>query len=182
MSTELAVKIKKSPIPIIWLDTSIINYMTKWKFQIGGHPEKKTTERVKRLYEQIRNYTLKGKIICPLSEQSDEIWHEREKWMELANSLSIGIWTAAEDTIENGQFQRFLKAYFNKEIEIEISYSDAFLEDPVEELINNLKSQFFITVDHGILFGVDFHKNKKNLLLNQLREERVKKMSRLKIS
>ena len=39
MLPELKVKINKAPIPIVWLDTSIINYIVKWRFKIGNDLE-----------------------------------------------------------------------------------------------------------------------------------------------
>jgi hypothetical protein len=177
MHSPITVKIRKSPIPILWLDTSVLIYMTKWKFQIGGIPEKTTTERVQRLHDQIIEYTLKSKLICPLSDQPDEVWCERKKWLDLANSISFGIKTASEDTIEQKQLERLMKAYINSEKQIELSYEDAFLDDPIEELEWALKTGMIITVDHGILFGIEHNKAKNELLLKQLnhfREEVVR--------
>lgn len=35
MTDKIQVKIRKSEIPIIWIDTSIINLMTQWKYGLG---------------------------------------------------------------------------------------------------------------------------------------------------
>jgi len=39
LGPEIEVHIQKSPIPIVWLDTSVIINMAKWKFGVGGSLE-----------------------------------------------------------------------------------------------------------------------------------------------
>lgn len=169
---KIKVKIQKSPIPIIWLDTSVINYIAKWKLKIGNPPEQIIVDRVSKLYEQIYKYTREGKVICPHSNQSDEIWRDRNVWMGVMNELSMDIRTNDSKSIHDDQFKKFLKAFINKENYIQLKYTEAFLRNPIQELIEKLSASIFVTVDAGILGGVDYHKKQKDKLLEDLKKLR----------
>jgi len=164
---KIQITIHKSPIPIVWLDTSIISYMTKWKHNLGKM-DKTNLTRISSLYNQIYEMTRAEKILCPLAEQESEIWVQRDKWLETIHSLALGIRTAARQTIHDSQFYRFMDAYVKKEDEIVIDYKDAFLDDPVKELKETLKLPVYVYVKSSILFGEDYARNLKNNILESV--------------
>ena len=173
MNTTIQISIRKSPIPIIWLDTSIISYMTQWKHKIGKLDQKKL-DRVSKLYDQIYDSTRAGNLICPLAEQEAEIWVERDKWLDTMHSLTFGIKTAARQSIHDKQFYAFMNAYVKQQTEVPLDYKEAFLADPVKDLKDSLKAPVYVYVKSPILFGEDYAKNQKIILLNSLNEQRRK--------
>lgn len=168
---DVKVKIRKSTVPIIWLDTSIITNIAQWKHDLCSL-DKIQEERISKLYDQIYEYTRAGKLICPLAEQEAEIWVERDKWLDTMNLLSLGIETEALQAIHDKQFHIFMKASVDKDREVILSYDDAFHSDPVEELMETLSDPFNVNVKMPILFGEDFQKRLKQNLLNELNEQR----------
>jgi hypothetical protein len=176
MTEQISVKIIKSTIPIVWLDTSVITVMTQWKHSLCKLDDIKK-ERISNLYNFIYDNTQKGKIICPLAEQDQEIWVERDKWLNTILTLSLGIETLVLGSIQNKQRYIFMKAFLENKQEIILNYKDVFHQDPVEQLKNTLDKPFFVTVNKPVLFGEDHQKNlKQNLLheLNQTREKNIK--------
>ena len=66
MQNSIDVKILKSEVPIIWIDTSIINLMTQWKYSLGKL-DKLQLSRIENLYNDIYENVGKGRLICPLA-------------------------------------------------------------------------------------------------------------------
>lgn len=171
----VSIKIKKSPIPIVWLDTSVISNMTRYR----ANPEQlESTQRnrIGQLYDLIRSASRSGKIICPLGGQEKEVWVGRDAWMDTIHDLGLGIECASEKTIQENQMRAAVIAYINKSPDLPLSYLDAFVNDPVYELKKTLSQPFFVTVRSDILFGADYHKKKNPetlVLLNAAREKNV---------
>lgn len=170
------IEIEKSPVPIVWLDTSVITKMTMYRTK----PEKLEEAQKKpiaRLYELVRSGSRNGKIICPLADQEMEIWIGREEWLDTIHDLGLGIECAAEQTIQDKQMSAAIRSYVSGSDKVCLGYLDAFLDDPVEELKRNLGKPFFITVNRGVLFGADYQRSKNQTtlaLLNKAREDNVR--------
>lgn len=177
MNVTIQITIQKSPIPIIWLDTSIIFYMTQWKYKIG-RLNQTILNRVSNLYNQIYDSTRAGKLICPLAEQEEEIWVERDKWLDTMHSLTFGIVTAGRQSVHDKQFCAFMTAYVQRQNEVRLDYKDAFLADPVEDLKVASKGPVYVYVKPPILFGEDYAKNQKKTLLSSLNEGRKKNVKK----
>ena len=173
MIEQIDINIIKSEIPIIWIDTSIINVMTQWKFKLGNL-DRIQEERIAKLYNAIYDNVQKGRLICPLAEQEGEVWVERDKWLDTIQSLSLGIETEALLSIQNNQMHRFMKAYVNNEKTVTLNYNDAFDSDPLSELRNILKSTFFVSARNPILFGEEYQKNIKKNIYQEMEEQRKK--------
>jgi hypothetical protein len=173
MTKNIEIKIIKSSIPIIWLDTSIVSLMTQWKHKLYKL-EDTQADRIAKLYDQIIEHTKSGKLICPLAEQESEIWVERDKWLDTMNKLSLGIVANPLQSIVDDQLAKFMAPYVNNETEIQLSYKDAFYSDPVEELKETLSKPFFITVNPRLIFGAEYQKNIKNVLHEMLNNQREK--------
>lgn len=157
---KLQVKIQKSPIPIVWLDTSIVANIAKIK--LDKPCEKKTSSHIKELYELISKLINEGKIICPHASQSNEIWCMRQEWLDVMGELSLGIITKAPQSIYLKQKNRFVKAYLNDERIIDLSYEDVFYCDPIEEVSRILKNKYYVSCTGNIVGGDDKVKSVKN--------------------
>lgn len=171
----VSIKIEKSPVPIVWLDTSIITNMTVHKAN-PNQLDKTQQVRIGQLYELVRSASRAGRIICPLAEQEMEVWAGRDEWLDTIHDLGLGIECASEKTIQERQMRSAMTAYLSKSQEVRLSYQDAFLSDPVQELREVLQKPIFVTVRRGVLFGADYHrkKNPETLaLLNEARETNV---------
>lgn len=171
MTQKIDVRIQKSEIPIIWIDTSIINLMTQWKYGLGKL-EKTQENRISKLYNSIHGAVSKGKLICPLAEQEGEVWVERNKWLNTIHSLALGIETEALFTIQHNQLRKFMMAYVKDERIVTLNYTDAFHTDPVSELREILKQPFFVSTRHPILFGEEYQKNTKIKVFNAMEQQR----------
>ncbi len=176
MGNKIEVKIEKCPIPIVWLDTSIITNLSICKSN-PDKLQKVTHDRLSRIYELIYTYGRAGKIICPLAEQEQEVWIGRDDWLNTINELSLGIECICLKEIEDNQIHKAMKAYVEDKKVIELNYSDVFYEDPVDELKEALSQPFYVTLNYDIIFGAEYHRNKNPKLLNELnlkRENNVK--------
>lgn len=171
MSQNPNFHITKSPLPIIWLDTSIITVMAQWKHKLYQLPPVQE-KRISWLYEEIYKLTRSGKIICPLAEQEAEVWAQRKTWLDTIHTLTLGIKTLSELSIHDSQFLAAMKGYVASDDKIEISYRDIFHRDPVKEVEEAIRKPFYITVQNDILFGKDYQRKNKEILLNKLNAQR----------
>jgi len=165
------VKIEKSKIPIVWLDTSIITNMTI----LLKSPEKLEEiqrRRIEKIYNQVYEYGHAGRVICPLAEQEGEVWINRSDWMDTIRDLSLGIECLSLKEIQDRQLHKAMKAYVNNEPLIDLSYLDAFYKDPIIELQDVIQQPIFITVDHGIIFGADYRRDSNKRLIKIQNESR----------
>lgn len=171
MSESPTFHITKSPVPIIWVDTSIITVMAQLKHELCNlQPIQE--KRISWLYDHIYALTRAGKIICPLAEQEAEVWAQRKKWLETIHSLTLGIKALSEQSIHDSQFFAAMKAFVANEEVIQISYQDIFHSDPVKKIKEALSNHFYITVQGDILFGEEYQRNHKKKLLSTLNAQR----------
>jgi len=162
--------IEKCPIPIVWLDTSIITNITKWKnnFTLQPLQEKRIVKLFNKLIQLIGN----GKIICPMADQESEIWAHRDSWLKTMNSLSLGIRTKSELDIYNSQLTKSMKAYVDDENDIYISYLDIFSNNPIEQLQTAISKNFYVCINRDIIGGTSYQYNLKKELYEQVEEQR----------
>ena len=173
---EIRVHISKCDIPIIWLDTSIINLMAQWRHKLCRLDDTRKTQ-ISSLFKAIYEATRKGKLICPLAGQDSEVWVERDKWMETINTLSLGIETLGRHAIHDNQFRIFMRAFAENEKTVTVSYREAFYDNPVKELRETLRQPLILTVNRPLSLGEYYQKKLKNDLLqyaDALRARNVK--------
>ena len=170
---EIKVQVVKCEMPIMWLDTSIINLMTQWRHKLC-RLDSSREQRISGLYNAIYKATRKGRLICPLAEQEGEVWVERDKWMETINTLSLGIEALDLLAIHDNQFRIFMRAFVQKQNSATVSYKEAFDDDPVDDLKEKLRQPFFITVNSPLLFGEAYRKKLKNNLHQTVDAQRVR--------
>ena len=166
MIVSPVIALVKSSVPIIWLDTSIIFYMTRWK--LGKKIDTAQRERVSFLYDSIYYLTRNKKLICPLADQREEMWKGRADCLQIMLELSLGIKTIYSELVKEYQTRQFMDAFINKREQVEIKYLDYFHRDPYKQLSDN--SRIIVSVDLGLIEKPDEIKkrrlNQKNKLEN----------------
>lgn len=165
--------INKSPIPIIWLDTSIIIDMTLWK--LGKPIEPKQKDRVSFLYNTIYALTRKKKIICPQADQKEEIWKGRPECLQSMLELSLGIRALYSESIKYNQAALFMDAFINGKDVVQIKYQDFFESDPIEQLSST--SKYIVSVDLGLIEDPELIKKRNIDQTNRLEKLRKKIVS-----
>lgn len=160
--------IEKSPVPIIWLDTSIVIDMTLWK--LGRPIEKKQKERVSFLYNTIYTLTRKKRIICPEADQKEEIWKGRSECLQSMLELSLGIRALYSESIKYSQAALFMDAFINKKNTVQIKYQDFFENDPTEQLSST--SKYIVSVDLGLMEDPELIKKRNLDQINRLEKLR----------
>ena len=171
------VAIQKSPIPIVWIDTSVISNMTQAR-ENPGKLEDVQLQRIKNLSRSIREASRKGKVICPLANQEIEIWIDRDAWLDTIHDLGLGITCVSPKAIQDSQLYAAMDSYAKSDPEIKLSYLDMFHRDPVVELFETLNQPVYVTVRHGVHMGAEYQKTSKEKLLIKLNEQREKNVRR----
>lgn len=169
---DIQLEIKKSGVPIIWIDTSIILYMTLWK--TGARISSVQKKRMAHLFDRIYNLTRQKKLICPHADQSEEIWIDRKTCLNLMNFLSLGIRSKYSESMKDHQTRQFMEAFVKGRDKVTISYQDFFHSDPIEQLHD--LSDLITTVDLGLFeSGLEIKKrNQKQVKkLEKLRQQKV---------
>lgn len=143
----MKIDIEKSPIPLIWLDSSIIIHMAKSK--VGEKIDEQLKKRVNYLYDTIGEVTRRKKLLCPRAEQEEEFeLGERldDECRKIQTDLSLGISTNHRIEIEDDLIRVFMKAYIQNGEIINLSYKDIFSRNPIKELDDRLKDKFIVSV------------------------------------
>ncbi|OXM82281.1 hypothetical protein [Paenibacillus rigui] len=133
----MKIKIEKSPIPIIWLDTLAIIELYKTK------TGKSIDNRIQKLHDMIKLKVSDRKLICPLGDHEAEIEEDLKEVINNILDLTLGIRFKANEDIQQTQVFKAIKLYETNEIPV-LTYKDAFYKDPLEELNNN--NPFIISV------------------------------------
>ncbi|MAX52684.1 MAG: hypothetical protein CMH22_11940 [Methylophaga sp.] len=165
--------IKKSAIPIVWIDTSIITNMTIARVN-PKQLDQRQLKRIRTLYNDIKFATREGKVICPLSSQEQEVWINRDEWMNTIHDLGLGITCNCSKNIQDAQIKAAMEAYSSGKEKVILSYTDMFESDPVEKTKELQNQSLFVTVKHGVFRGQEYQKSKKTVLLKKLNNQRLR--------
>lgn len=174
---DIKINIEKSPIPLVWLDTSIIIKMAKLKS--GERIDNLEKDRMQYLYNVIKTKTKKKKLLCPSADQSEEIeigGRLEKECIEIQTELSLGIKIQHRQGIEDFLIAEFMKNYIDKIKEISLSYESLFYENPIRELEKALNKPFIINVHSSIPEIVNKRKKAKIDLHRELEDLRKQKV------
>lgn len=164
------VAVKKNSTPVLWLDTSIIVNMTQYA---NGHKlQPGHMKRIRSLYRKVLRATREGLLVCPLANQDDEIWVERELWLETIQTLSLGISTRSVLGLERVLFSKFVRGFMAQE-SIEIQGSILFHQDPTQQLRQAIDRGFFVAINPPMIGGRAAHDN----LLEAVNEARLRNLT-----
>lgn len=184
MSKEINIVIEKSTPPMIWLDTSIISKIARYKL---GKPLNETDkERVSKLYILILEKVKEKKLLCPEADHFEELnffIQDEDEYKEFIKecyniiaSLSLGARFHHHKQIERFQMQLLMKAFCIGNKEIHISYKDIYKKP---EIMNFKGGKIFLTVQlsepmekYSILLErkKKFHKNYENLRQSKIND------------
>lgn len=127
------IKIAKPPVPLIWLDTWMFNNFGRMRAGILP-PEQSPDFRA--LFDLLLELRDKVAVICPETGQFVEI-HPVGWSIEHAKSalsmVSGGVKTHHEHVMDT-QLYRAMQAYAHRWDAFELTYREAFTEDPIREL------------------------------------------------
>ncbi|MCJ7484515.1 MAG: hypothetical protein MUO31_16315 [Thermodesulfovibrionales bacterium] len=136
---------KKSAIPSLWIDTSIISKIARIQLGLPMNPQ--DMDRSGRLFELLKNKTISKKILCPQGDQEEEIKlyipssYDHGQFLlkchEIQLKLSHGSSFKHRKEIEAIQRQQFMSAFTKNICNIEIDFLDVF--------IPSTKTEFFGT-------------------------------------
>ena len=160
--TDICVKVHKCPVPIIWLDTSVIINIALLKLgKLNNVTEKLRIEKYqKKIYELTRI----GKLLCPEASQPNEVWVQRSNFLDTLYELSLGVTFRSHNGIKDLQVQRMMSAYISGETSVTMPYIEAFLQDPVLVTSQSLESGLSVHVDMGILGEIEDIKSQRAII------------------
>lgn len=152
----MKVNIKKSSIPIIWLDTNILielkNHENGWireaskkqkpgivkrfvSFVRGLTPkENLERKRIAKLYNTLTRKIDERKLICPEGIQSDEYDIGDDNTFEVQADLARGIKFKIPHKIIMTQIAHAIQLFHNRDGQMVVAYVDAFKIDPVQQI------------------------------------------------
>ncbi|WP_133135917.1 hypothetical protein [Legionella rowbothamii] len=169
------IKITKCPIPIVWLDTSVMLLLTK----LNNNPHRLNESELKNislLSPYLEKGVLEGKILIPISEQGLEIIGEdkNREWFDTMQSITLGILASSSWDIENIQTRAGMKSYLANKKEICLSYLDYFDYDPVVEMRETLARQIVIYPSFNpFIQSMQTQESIKRDLITSLNQERA---------
>lgn len=168
--TDICVKVHKCPVPIIWLDTSVIIKIALLKLGKLNNATEKL--RLEELQKKIYELTRIGKLLCPEAGQANEVWIQRSHFLDTLYELSLGVTFRSHKGIEDIQVQRMMSAYISGETLVSLPYIEAFLQDPVLVANQSLESGLSVHVDIGILDTIEDIKNQRAIVHKELEDLR----------
>jgi hypothetical protein len=142
----IKLNIQKSPIPLIWLDSSIIIHMAKSK---TGKIDDELKEKVDYIYDTIHLLVRKRKLLCPSAEQEEEFDRNSttdNECRKIQTSLSLRLSPYHRIEIEDYLIRIYMKSYIEKTETINLSYLDIFNGDPIKKIDDQLQKEFIVDV------------------------------------
>lgn len=170
MSKGIELIIKKSPVPILWIDTSVIIRMTKIRM---GRKTGRDDEDERYLYNTIFRLVREGKLICTQGDQQEEILKDGRECLETQLSLSLGFSFLDRSVIKEKQLYKAMDAFVNRSKAIVIDYKDVFSSDP----------SHLLSGDQNLIVGV-FENPTKTKIEKLIEDKRslVDEINQLKIA
>lgn len=132
--------IKKSPIPILFIDTfALISYA------------KGDNGKISKLLDKASEKVKEGKLICPTSDQFEEIDAREYKMAKNKSVLHFyDMKFGNRGLIHKKQLLNFMKCYKDNIKKVSILYSEGFDEDPVSKFKKVLSDEFHIYFENPL--------------------------------
>ncbi len=129
----MKVEVNRCPIPMLWLDTSVIIDLTKYRENIK-FKEDIQYERTARLNQIIFEKTRSRTLLFVEGDQREEINSLTKEAHGTQSYLTLGIKFQYRKQIHDNQLYCTMKSYLKNEEIVELPYSDAFHRDPIQEI------------------------------------------------
>jgi len=166
----ISYKIEKSPIPIFWIDTSIIIAIAR--ILSGKSNEPSQGKNAALLYDFIHKRVRVGDLLCPRGDQRDEVFKGRSIFRSVDTSLSLGLKFRDRFSIQNYEIRKLMSAFISNENTINLSYLDAFESDPCSD--KAVSSRVYTDVDINLIGDISKATAKKRSLSTQMESLRRK--------
>ena len=166
MDKQIDVKINKCPVPIIWLDTSVLINMTKHR--IDKTASRDIYRRECDLFDAVYKAVREKELIYPQGDQEEEVTRRPREFQETQSLLSLGIHFRHRSEIKETQMQIAMRAYISKSCTMETNFQDAFDSDPVFEL-GRVRG-----------FIIDLYSNKSDRLMASERANKLQNLEKIR--
>jgi hypothetical protein len=137
---------EKSPIPSLWLDTSVGIKLVKIKR--GEKLNDVEIERGQRLRKVIVDLVREGKLLCPMSDQEEEYEAQRldsEIFAEFSR-LSRGVRMNHRLLVQDAQIYRAMNAFHRGRKELLIPWRIYFHDDPFRTMREAMGRKYIVSV------------------------------------
>jgi hypothetical protein len=137
---------EKSPIPALWLDTSVGIKLAK--IIRGEKLSSSDVARSLRLRALVLELVRSGELLCPTSDQEDEYEAERldsEVFAEFSR-LSQGVRMNHRIAVQDAQIHRAMGAFLSGSGEISLPWRIYFHDDPVRTIEASKSRKFIVCV------------------------------------
>lgn len=157
----MKLSIAKSPVPILFIDTSFINKM--YKNEYG--------RKYQMLFSYLRERVTSGDIVCPLGGQDEEVDDYPVEIFTLHSLISLNIEFKDWYVIEQYQLFQMLSLLKNRTDIFRISYQDVFTCNLIDEISKRKSMQILWPYSHKPSnHEIDDRNNSKNGWMNALNE------------
>jgi len=137
---------EKSPIPSLWLDTSVGIKLVKIKR--GEKLNDVEIERGQRLRKVIVDLVREGKLLCPMSDQEEEYEAQRldsEIFAEFSR-LSRGVRMNHRLLVQDAQIYRAMNAFHRGRKELLLPWRIYFHDDPFRTMREAMGRKYIVSV------------------------------------
>jgi hypothetical protein len=143
---NVAVTCEKSPVPLLWVDTSV--YMDLAKMDNGENIEKMRATKLSRLRQVVRKAVREERLVCPRWDQKEEYEGKRlqDEIRRVAADLGCGATGLAQIGVKDREINIALHAYRDKATALEIPAKIFFSRDPIQDVRVTLDSKFIVDV------------------------------------
>lgn len=150
---------------MIWLDTSVLINMTRYR--LGKASNSAKLKRESELFDIILQKVKERKLLCPQGDQQEELTRPVREFQSIQSMLSRGIHFRHRSEIKEAQMHIAMEAYIKKSREITINCQEALAPD----LLQNLHTpQRFV---------IDAYSNKSIRLLERERKKKQQHLNAL---
>lgn len=149
----MKISIEKSPIPVLFIDTSFINKICKRPFE----------RKSQILFSYLRKKVTAGEIVCPMGGQDQEVDDKSAEIFELYSLISLNIEFRDKYQIEQHQLLQMLKLIKSKTDILKMSYKDAFSYNLIDEIARRKSMKVLWPYSHN---PSDDEKNKRSITKN----------------
>jgi hypothetical protein len=141
---KISVTWEKSPVPMLWLDTSVLIDLAK--IANKERIEDTRSAKLSRLKEIVRAAVRAGKLICPEWDQSLEFEGRRlePQIRRIVVDLSCGVHCATYIEVQDKQIIQGLKAYLAFDEAIHIPAAIHFHGDPASAIREAIRNGFIV--------------------------------------
>jgi hypothetical protein len=141
---QVAVTFEKSPVPMLWLDTSI--FIDLAKIERGEALEQPRVKLLTTLKNLVLHLVYEGKLVCPEWHQSVEVEGGRleEEIKSILSSFASGVRCVPHTGIKDHLMQLGMKSYLDASASLDSPGRVFFYDDPETRMKQVRESRYLI--------------------------------------